>query len=281
MAAIGRLFVQLAKEPASERLTRRYSSRLPGVRFTFSTTRTHSVADLVLGKSKRTHVMSRTPRPEKTSRSEHWLRVLVNEHPELLDAELRRSFGWSESEEVTWVSPLANDEYAEYRDAQALEKLGLTPSVPLAEFWPTRGPRWDALGRTSAGRPLLVEAKAYIEEIVSPASAASDQSLTLIRQSLREVKEFLRIKPEHDWSALFYQYTNRLAHLYYLRRRNSVDAYLVFIYFLGAPDVQEPSTAAEWHAALRLLKSLLGTSRHALTPYIAEVFIDVSELQKT
>ena len=225
--------------------------------------------------------MSRTPRPEKTTRSEHWLRLLVNEHPELLDAQLRRSFGWPESEEITWVSPLADDEYAEYRDAQALEKLAVTPRVPLAEFWPIGGPRWDALGRTSAGRALLIEAKAYIEEIVSPASGATEESLSLIRQSLREVKDFLHITPEHDWSALFYQYTNRLAHLYYFRQRNDIDAYLVFIYFVGAPDVTEPSTASEWQAALRLLKTVLGTSRHALTPYIADVFIDVSELQKT
>jgi len=225
--------------------------------------------------------MSRTPRPETTIRSEHWLRVLVNKRPELPGAKVQRNCGWPVSEKITWVSPLANDEYAEYRDTQVLEKLGITPQVPLAEFWPTLGPRWDALGRSSSGRALLIEAKAYIEEIVSPPSKASEESLSLIRQSLREVKDFLRIKSEHDWSALFYQYTNRLAHLYYLRQLNSVDAYLIFIYFVGAPDVTEPSTASEWQAALRVVKAVLGTSKHSLAPYIADLFIDVHDLEKT
>ena len=36
-----------------------------------------------------------------------------------------------------------------------------------------------------------------------------------------------------DWSGTFYQYANRLAHLYLLHELNDVDAWLVFVYFVG------------------------------------------------
>ena len=95
---------------------------------------------------------------------------------------------------------------------------------------------------------------------------------------MNHLKAFLRSPCPHDWSALFYQYTNRLAHLYFLRELNKIDAYLVLVYFVGANDVPEPSTASEWKAANRLLKMALCLEQnHRLSRYIAEVFVDVSE----
>ena len=223
--------------------------------------------------------MSRTPRPPETTRSEHWLRLLINKRPDILNSRLRELYPWAHTEEITWISPIESDDYAEYRDDAFLNLLGIaSPSLPLTSFWPTGGPRWDGLGRTSTAKPLLIEAKAYIEEMVSTPTSASEPSLSIIQSSLREVQQFLRATPPHDWSVLFYQYANRLAHLYYLRERNGIDAYLIQVYFVGAPDVEQPSTASEWRAALRVLKRCLGIHNHRLSPYVAEVFIDVSEL---
>ena len=225
--------------------------------------------------------MSRVAHPENTRRSEHWLRLLINQYPQLLANRLAARFQWPrEEEEITWLSPLADDEFAEYRDGCFLNRLGVhPPTVPLADFWPRRGPQWDGLGRTPGGRPLLIEAKAYIEEMVTNSCGASGRSLELIQGSLNQTKAFLRSGSPHDWSRLYYQYTNRLAHLYFLRELNRIDAYLVLIYFCHAPDVDGPSSEQEWQAANRLLKRTLGFGRsHRLSRYVAEIYVDVREL---
>jgi hypothetical protein len=38
--------------------------------------------------------MPRRPRPAKTQRSEHWLRVMLNESLEVLDIAIASAFGW-------------------------------------------------------------------------------------------------------------------------------------------------------------------------------------------
>jgi hypothetical protein len=224
--------------------------------------------------------MARRIRPLNATRSEHWLRVLINRHPDLLAAQTSAIFNWPQSETIRWISPLAADDYAEYSDSSVLDILQLKPdNVPLTAFWPQRGPCWDGLGRTTSGRPLLVEAKAYVEEANSSRSGAGSTSLAHICRSLNQLKSYLRSASPHDWSALFYQYTNRLAHLYFLRQLNGIDAYLIFVYFVNAPDVPEPTSEAQWRGANRLLKATLQLGRrHTLADYIAEVFVDVREL---
>src|SRR5438876_1148525 len=126
--------------------------------------------------------MSRETRPPQTTRSEHWLRVLINHRPDLLAMQISATFGWPADETITWLSPLVSDGYAEYRDDDFLSRLGIQPSrVPLAAFWPRRGPRWDGLGRTASARPLLVEGKAHIEEAVARPCGAGPRSQALIR----------------------------------------------------------------------------------------------------
>src|SRR5687767_14622421 len=130
-------------------------------------------------------------------------------------------------DKIVWLSPLASDAYAEYRDDVMLSKIGARPgAVPLSGFWPARGPQWDALGRTSRGEPLLVEAKAHIPELLSPRTRATGRSLSTIRAALARVKRAVGSRAEADWSTTYYQYTNRLAHLYLLRTLNRIPACL-------------------------------------------------------
>ena len=88
------------------------------------------------------------------------------------------------------------------------------------------------------------------------------------------------VKNNIDWSGKFYQYTNRLAHLYYLRIKHGKVAYLVNIYFTGDKSVNAPDTSGEWKAALQVLYSYLGLSRHKLSKYMADIFIDYNDLKK-
>ena len=207
--------------------------------------------------------------------------MLVNQRPDLLDGLDRESCGLEPDEAIEWVSPLADDEYAEYRDASFLRRLGVDlRNRPLREFWPRRGPQWDALGRTDGGAVFLVEAKANIPELVSPASGAkSPASIALIDDSLKEVQRFLRVDTGIDWTGKLYQYANRIAHLYLLRELNRIPAYLLFIYFIGDSDVDGPQTAEEWKAAIEVAERVLGLpARHRLSDYVADIFVHVDDL---
>jgi hypothetical protein len=104
--------------------------------------------------------------------NEHWLRVLVNEKQELIDSKMNRAFSWHK-EQVYWLSPLSNDSYAEYYDETFLGLLGVKDlHIPLREFWPAGGPRYDALAKTSGDKIILLEAKAYIEELADGGTKA-------------------------------------------------------------------------------------------------------------
>lgn len=97
-------------------------------------------------------------------------------------------------------------------------------------FWPARGPQWDALG-VSGQTVVLVEAKAHIGELLSPASAASRGSLARIDAAMNTVRSALDVAGGAEWSQRFYQLANRIAHLHFLRARG-VDARLLLVGFI-------------------------------------------------
>ena len=125
----------------------------------------------------------------------------------------------------------------------------------------------------------MVEAKAHIPEVNSPESGASPQSLKRIAARLNETRAFLNADPIVDWTRTFFQYTNRIAHLYLLRELNGIDAYLVNVYFLNETRMKGPAKVDEWKGALALLKTHLGVTRTKLSPYMKDLFLDVEELR--
>ena len=147
-------------------------------------------------------------------------------------------------------------------------------------FWPKNGCHWDALGKSENGQVFLVEAKAHIPEIVTDPSGAGEVSKKLIDNSLQETKAFLNIQNNIDWSGTFYQYTNRLAHLYFLRVYNNIPAWLVNIYFINDNRMKGPTTKEEWMGAIQVVKTYLGVGHHKLSKYMIDVFIDVNEMIK-
>jgi hypothetical protein len=229
--------------------------------------------------SKEDPTMSRVVQTAAARGSQKWLQILVNRYPESINCVLAESLELGDSGRVEWLSPLEQDDYAEYRDQAFLDRLGVAAgSVPLKSFWPRQGPQWDGLARTDAGHLILVEAKAHVSEMVSTPTGAAGKSLALIQESLDETKRFLRSHAKVDWSTCFYQYTNRLAHLYFLRERARLPAYLLFVYFLNDSDVGGPATQSEWEGAIELLEVFLGVQRHRLSDHILRTFIDVREL---
>lgn len=200
--------------------------------------------------------------------SQRWMQLFVNQAPEVLDEQIGLG-------SIDWRSPLAADEYAEYRDDAFLELLGISlPRRSLDSFWPRGGPQWDALGRAQSGEVILIEAKAHLNELYSPATGASESSLEIIRTSLTDAARGLGVLPGFDWSKQFYQYANRLAHAHFLDHVNGVPTKLVFLYFMGDPDMKKgPSKREEWETAIKTVHTVLGLKESP--GFVRDVFIDV------
>ena len=200
-----------------------------------------------------------------------WIQRAVNEALENPICAATRATG------IDWLSPLASDDFAEYRDTAFLTRIGCGDlAAELAAFWPARGPQWDALGRTDRGDVLLIEAKAHVAELCSPATQASPAPRVRIEAALEGLAERLGARAGHaPWATTFYQLANRLAHLDFLRR-NGVAAWLVLVNVVGDDDIGGPSTSAAWEAAYQVAFYALGLPRrHALSRYLIHASLAV------
>ena len=217
---------------------------------------------------------------EKAKGSQKWIQDIINTCPKFLNGLIQEKFASLSEREICWTSPLEQDEYAEYRDADFLKKIGLTElTEELIKFWPQNGPQWDALGKTSDGKAfILVEAKANVPELISFCGAKDKESLKTISKGLDDTQSWLNcIGPKIDWKCGFYQYANRLAHLYFLRKKAGKEAYLIFLYFIA--DLTHISTSREaWNSALKLQKKLMGLSAKSLTGKVIDLFINTNEI---
>jgi hypothetical protein len=201
-----------------------------------------------------------------------WLQRSVALRPDLLQpADLAK---------IKWLSPTIADNLAEYRDGAFLERIGQSRLSPaLSEFWPKRGPQWDALGVAGAS-PVLVEAKAHLDELRSPSTAASAASRSKIERAFATVQHALGISDGPVWTARYYQYANRLAHLWWLRQ-NGVDAKLLLVGFVGDTTMRGPSAPQAWEQAYKMADAALGLSGpNELSPHVLHVYPDVSLLSE-
>lgn len=212
-----------------------------------------------------------------TKGSQYQLQRYVNEHRGELNAKISAALPALEPWSIEWISPLAADGYREYYDAGFLNALGLQEHADaLADFWPARGPRWDALAtltRDTARGALLVEAKAHTAEIETGGCGASAQSsIDKIRRALAAAAERSGASAAlDDWFDKRYQQANRLAHLYFFEKV-SVPAWLVNIYFVDDKS-HIPTTRENWTEALERAKTDMALNSAAL-PRSADVFVE-------
>jgi hypothetical protein len=208
----------------------------------------------------------RVEQPEGTRGSLKWIQRAVETSPDVL---AHPAIG-----QVAWASPLRDDAFAEYRDASFLKRLGLDHiAEELSAFWPRRGPQWDALG-VAGTQIILVEAKARLPEFASPPSQASEKSLLMIQAAFARVKQDLGVAPTFDWTQDYYQYANRIAHLWWLRA-HGIEAHLLFVDFINDADMGGPSDRHAWETAYAVANTRLGLpTLHALSPYMHHVYPD-------
>ena len=225
--------------------------------------------------------MARTPQRNTKKGSQKWLQVAVNENQDELN-ELVAQRLLLPSLNIDWRSPLQSDEYSEYSDRDFVNLLELElKDRPLSAFWPDGGPHWDGLAKTDRTQVLLVEAKARVGEIREGASGATrEESIEKIDCSLRETQQYLKSDELVEWrESPYYQYANRLAHLYLLAVLNGVDAYLLLVYFLNDSKMQGPVSVDHWEIAILRQHCEMGLPKdHTLSDRIVELYIDVHDL---
>jgi len=155
---------------------------------------------------------------------------------------------------LTWVSPLAEQNYAEFCDDNFLRACGLGEDAcdQLRSFWPAGGPCWDALATVplqgGSRGVLLVEAKAHLGELKEKdATGATGASLTQIETSLREAAGALGASTGGaGWHRTYYQVCNRLAHLYFLNVKVGVPTWLAWLFIVDAPEWEDRACAGLW-----------------------------------
>jgi hypothetical protein len=222
--------------------------------------------------------MTRFHQQEASKGSQKWIQVLVNHKKDVINKEIRTSLQLPENETIEWFSPLESENFKEYKDEEFLVKLGINlKGVKLHEFWPRSGPRWDALAKSSSGKLILVEAKSHITELMSDFRGNNQTSINQIQNSLNATKRRFGVKESYDWTKLFYQYANRIAHVNWLSKQG-YDARLINLYFLNDKEMEGPQTKEEWRGALRLMHRCLGLREHLIRDLGFDLFIDVKTL---
>ena len=206
-----------------------------------------------------------------------YLQRLMAHRSDLLDDRLRAMGAIPPNAAVKWVSPRANDAWAEYRDGDFLVRIGRPGlQAKLSEFWPVGGPQWDALG-VAGDIVLLVEAKAHVGEMKSSCGATAPRSLATITASLDAARRGFGARETADWMNGYYQLANRLAHLWFLRE-NGVDARLVLLQFTGHATMPSPSTDEAYRAAISAAFDHLGFDAPASPRGVVHVYQDVAEI---
>jgi len=221
--------------------------------------------------------------------SQRHLQDLVNDHPEYLNYlvySARPSLSKQALSMPSWVSPLKQDNYQEFYDEGFLAAIGQQRlESSLREFWPKNGPVWDALAtielKDSSHGLILLEAKSYSGELGGPSYTCGAKGLSRdkIVRSLDAVKSALGVQGDHDWLGEYYQFANRLAHLYFFNSITNVPAWLVYLHFVGDTVQGGPLTVTEWLEPISRLKDHLGLSPdHILSERIITVFAPVTRI---
>lgn len=214
--------------------------------------------------------------PEKLEGSLKQIRNLINQNPLVINHLIANESGDDSFFDINWKSPIFVDNYAGYSDSDYLERVGISDvKLPLAEFLPLTGLLWNGLG-VADEKVIVLEAKSSVDELRGKCYSCDINAPKLIGSSLKSTQNYLQVDESNDWMGEYYDYTAKIANLYYLRELNGVDAYLTCVYFVGDGSEGMPSKISEWKENIVKRNCKLGLSKeHKLSNYILDVFVRV------
>ncbi len=222
--------------------------------------------------------MSNTSKGKGKKGSKFWMGTCV-ENPELKET-LDRCVG----DNLTWISPLATEEYVEYELRQCHELLGLGKEEykELFSFWPTRGksPQWDGIATGREKTLYLFEAKAHLDEICAGKPSAKGNGWDRIVESMTRIHDMYYPSGDFDlWTDRYYQIGNRLTFLHEMQemKLNKFDSIkLVFLNFVNDRTNNRSTSLEEWKDYMDSV--FLRVMGHKDLPScVLDIFLDVSE----
>ena len=222
--------------------------------------------------------MSNTSKGKGKKGSKFWMDTCVEniELKEVLDSKI--------GDVLTWVSPLASEDYAEYELKQCNEMLGLGKDEIKRKFsfWPSRGksPQWDGIAIGDGGKTLyLFEAKAHLAEVESGKTFAEGSNRDKIIESMKQIHDCYYSEGDFEyWKSKYYQIGNRLTFLHKLQEMEleKFDGIkLVFLNFVNDRTNNKATSLESWKKYMdEVFVHVIGHSD--LPEDILEVFLDVS-----
>jgi hypothetical protein len=76
------------------------------------------------------------------------------------------------------------------------------------------------------------------------------------------------------WESRYYQFCNRLAHLWWMNKRAKVPTWLVWVLIVDDPVWPDRLTAPQWHQAFQTIKREVGLPpRHRLKDQIGVIYL--------
>ena len=198
--------------------------------------------------------------------------------------------------EVCWVVPSVETDFYEPRDKKMLEELGLKRLAPaLADFWPARGPVWDALARcTFAGgleAVILAEGKNYPREMYSGGTQAGKSGSEETKASRHKIELAIawtqgqlglgldvgRWLDPNESGASLYQTANRLATVIWLRSQG-IEAWLCHLLYVG-DKLHQPTSRASWEEGLHAAEEELGIAGIEI-PFAGHAFLEALDPER-
>jgi hypothetical protein len=218
--------------------------------------------------------MSNTPKGRDCKGgSKDWMQRIINSD---LATRLDEKIG---DGKITWLSPIEDDNYKEYRLNEVPNSWGFGfDKRTFSGWWPSAHspqPQWDAIGKTNDGKIALIEAKAHLNEFGTP-TKATEESRKVIIESLKNTHRNLAASIDFDenlWMGKYYQTANRL--LFWDNLRTKREIILVFLNLVDVP--RSPTSEKEWDKHTKqMFELLLGVVSSGLPSEIKIVNFDAS-----
>ena len=213
--------------------------------------------------------------------SKRCLQVYLSDKLDVLERAIKdRRSEWKDALTIEWLGPKNNGGIWDWKELSGdafWEVLGIDPQK-TRNFWPSRGPHWDAVARLTFPNDsfchILFEAKANVSELKSYLRAGNEEGQkTLIEKSLNEYS--LNLKG-------YYQTCNRLAHLNFLRREYpDVNVSLCYLYFVN-DNSHIKTERNKWDAALtRQYEAMNSVININPDDVFNAIFLDASDINKS